>query len=194
MKEMKLRKLIKVLRGLVLAVLVCNYLALFCVPALVASSPKALLEMVWGDIQLAAGVHAQGEPLTFLSALFVSWLFVWFNQYHAVLTVFLWICGSCTAVILYQAKNVLDTMLKGSPFVEENGQYLRRAAVCCFVVSGAALLRTIWGFFYYRSLSPLLTYNFLFCPLFLMGGLLFLVMSALFSQAAEMREEQDLTI
>ena len=38
------------------------------------------------------------------------------------------------------------------------------------------------------------TYNTLFIPIFLMGGLLFLVMSALFRQAAELKEDQDLTI
>lgn len=86
----------------------------------------------------------------------------------AVLAVFLLVCGSYTAFILWQAG--------------------------CFVISIAALCRTVWGFFYYQSLEPLLTYNFLFCLLFFMGGLLFLVMSALFQQAAEMREEQELTI
>lgn len=189
MKKADLQKLIRALRFLVVAAMVCNYIALFLVPALVASSPKELLEMVWGDLRLA-----DGDPMTFMGVLVISWIFVWFNQYHAVLTVFLLVCGVCTLVILYQAKSVLDTMRKGSPFVSENGVYLRRAAVCCFVISGASLVRTVWGFFYYRSLGPLLTYNFLFCPLFLMGALLFLVMSALFTQAAEMREEQDLTI
>ena len=34
----------------------------------------------------------------------------------------------------------------------------------------------------------------LFVPAFFMAGLLFLVMSALFRQAAELKEDQDLTI
>lgn len=189
MKKADLKKLIRALRFLVTAAMVCNYIALFLVPALVASSPKELLDMVWGDLSAA-----DGDPMTFMGVLVISWFFVWFNQYHAVLSVFLLVCGVCTLIILMQAGRVLDTMERGSPFVAENGLHLRRAAVCCFVISGASLARTVWGFFYYRSLSPLLTYNFLFCPLFLMGGLLFLVMGALFTQAAEMREEQDLTI
>ena len=52
----------------------------------------------------------------------------------------------------------------------------------------------MWGFGYYASLRPLFTYNALFCPVFLMGGLLCLVMSALFRQAAELKAENDLTI
>jgi predicted membrane channel-forming protein YqfA (hemolysin III family) len=47
---------------------------------------------------------------------------------------------------------------------------------------------------YYSSLLPLTTYNALFVPIFAMAGLLCLVMSALFHQAAEMKAESDLTI
>ena len=103
-------------------------------------------------------------------------------------------CGTCTAVILWQAKRVLDTILKGTPFVMDNAKSMRRAAICCFLISGAAFLRLIWGFVTYKSILPLLTYNALFVPIFLMGGLLFLVMSALFRQAAELKAENDLTI
>ena len=45
-----------------------------------------------------------------------------------------------------------------------------------------------------RETWPLFTYTALFIPAFFMGGLLFLVMSALFRQAAELKEDQDLTI
>ena len=69
-----------------------------------------------------------------------------------------------------------------------------RAAICCFLISGAALLRLVWGFAYYRSVAPLLTYNALFVPIFLMAGLLCMVMSALFQQAAQLKAESDLTI
>ena len=45
-----------------------------------------------------------------------------------------------------------------------------------------------------RNAAPLFTYNTLFVPAFFMAGLLFLVMSALFRQAAQLQEDQDLTI
>ena len=48
--------------------------------------------------------------------------------------------------------------------------------------------------FFYHSFRPLITYNALFVPVFAMFGLLCLVMSALFRQAAEMKAESDLTI
>ena len=76
----------------------------------------------------------------------------------------------------------------------ENAVSLRRAAVSSFVISLAALVRLVFSLCWYRSLAPLLTYNALFVPIFAMAGLLCLVMSALFRQAAEMKAENDLTI
>ena len=52
----------------------------------------------------------------------------------------------------------------------------------------------MWQVCALKNLAPLFTYNALAIPAFFMGGLLFLVMSALFRQAAELKEDQDLTI
>ena len=89
---------------------------------------------------------------------------------------------------------MLGSILRGRPFAVENAVSLRRAAVCSFLISAAALARVIWGMCYYQSARPLATYNALFVPIFAMAGLLCLVMSALFRQAAEMKAENDLTI
>lgn len=197
MENKNLEKLVRTLRGLVFITFICNIIALFMVPMLVLLSPKGMVDAGIEGVAYFFGIKdvANDEFYFPLSLFFIlSWLGVWETAYHAVLTVFLLVCGICTAIILWQAKKVLDIMLHGSPFVTENTLHLKKASLCCFVISFASFCRTVWGFFYYRSLSPLLTYNFLFCPLFLMGGLLFLVMSALFRQAAEMKAENDLTI
>ena len=89
---------------------------------------------------------------------------------------------------------MLDSILKSHPFCEENARALRRAAVCGFLISAAALVRVVFSVFYYRSPMPLASYNALFVPIFAMFGLLCLVMSALFRQAAELKAENDLTI
>ena len=70
----------------------------------------------------------------------------------------------------------------------------RWEALCSFIISGAALVRVIFNVCLFRSAMPLLSYNALFVPIFAMAGLLCLVMSALFRQAAEMKAENDLTI
>ena len=113
---------------------------------------------------------------------------------HIVLALFLIFSGIQTAIILKQARRVLATILRGNPFSIENAVSLNRAAVCCFIISIAALIRVVFSIYHYHSMLPLASYNALFVPLFAMAGLLCLVMSALFRQAAELKAENDLTI
>lgn len=196
MERTPVQKLARVLRVLVIIVFVCNIIVLFFVPTLAAMltenrwDGQALERIMSGErvgFWLNFALHAW-NPVIWLLALAGE------DFYWPVLTLFLLVCGSCTAVILWQGKRVLGTILKGDPFVMDNAANMKRAAICCFGISGAALARLIWGFATYRSIAPLLTYNALFVPIFLMGGLLFLVMSALFRQAAQIKAENDLTI
>ena len=201
MEQTSVQKLARVLRVLVLITLVCNLIALLCVPVAVGLYVRndSIVDLMGELLQEIFAGEEAGNVLLF-SLYFIPVLFlgcyaeVWQGAYTVVLTLFLWTCGSCTAIILWQGRRVLDTILKGNPFVKDNAKSLKRAAVCCFVISGAALARLIWGFAYYQSIAPLFTYNALFVPIFLMGGLLFMVMSALFRQAAELKAENDLTI
>ena len=189
MSASNVQKLAGVLKVLVTITFACNLIALALVPGLAMMRGfQELLglspyERYW-ELPVRGGV------------LFPRcWKWVWFaGVYDVVLTIFLLFCGACTAVILWQARRVLNTVLAGNPFRKENGASLRRAAVCCYLISAAALLRVLWGLTYYGSIAPLLTYNALFVPIFFMGGLLCLVMSALFCQAAELKAENDLTI
>ncbi len=178
MAKTGVQKLARALRVLVTIVFACNMAALFFVPAL----PLAY-HVTLGGSQSAAALPAL--PPDWIQKL---------GPYETVLAAFLLFCGVCTAVILWQARLVLDTIAAQTPFCRKNSVCMKRAAVCCFLISGAALLRLCWGFWFYRSIRPLLTYNALFIPLFLMAGLLCMVMSALFRQAAELKEENDLTI
>lgn len=193
MEKTAVQKLAGVLKVLVTITFICNLLVLPLVPGLC---------LLRGPGDLVTGIayfQHEGAPLVLarLLAFFLgSWQEVWMfgGPYISALTVFLLFCGICTAVILWQGRRVLDTILKGDTFTFGNAANLRRAAVCCFVISAAALARTLWGVCFYRSINPLFTYNALFIPIFLMGGLLCLVMSALFRQAAELKAENDLTI
>ncbi len=187
MEKTAVQKLARVLRVLVIITFVCNIIALFLVPGL------AVLHVSGADISQVA--------ISILEFVALSWHpVVWMlaasgeSQDWVVLSLFLLFCGVCTAVILWQGKRVLDTILKGEPFTLHNAHNLKRAAVCCFFISAAALARLVWGLAYYRSIGPLLTYNALFVPVFFMAGLLCIIMSALFRQAAELKEDQDLTI
>ena len=195
MPATSVQKLAKVLKVLVTITFICNLTALPLVAGL--SRLRGVTELLGGIGYFSA--QGEGMPVVAarMSAYFLtSWIEIWqlSEQYAQVLTLFLLFCGVCTAVTLWQARRVLNTILAGVPFQNANGISLRRAAVCCFLISAAALVRLLWGFWYYASIQPLLTYNALFVPVFFMGGLLCLVMSALFRQAAELKAENDLTI
>ncbi len=192
MEQSKVQKLAKVLRVLVIIAFVCNILALYMVPALAMMRGNGnLLEL----IQLASSDGIFSTPKYLILLFNYAWRYVWTSGVYAiVLTCFLWACGICTAVVLWQAKKVLGTVIEGRPFDPANSRRLMRAAVCCAVIAAAAFARLIWGFCFYKSIAPLLTYNALFVPVFAMGFLLCMVMSALFRQANELKEENDLTI
>lgn len=196
MEQTSVQKLARVLRIMVVVVFACNIIVLFFVPTLAAMltenrwDGQTMERLLTGEnvgFWLSFTIHSW-NPVIWMLALTAD------DLYWPVLSLFLLSCGICTAVILWQGKRVLDTILKGNPFVLDNAKSLKTAAVCCFLISGAALARVIWGLVYYQSIAPLLTYNALFVPIFLMGGLLCMVMSALFRQAAELKAENDLTI
>ncbi len=197
MDKTAVQRLAGFLRLLVWAVFVINLLCLLLVPGFVAylveGGPAEVARVLRHGLEQWIG--GQGDRnFTIALTFFASWWAVWTETYPALLTLFFWVCGTCTASILWQAKRILDTILEGNPFQQCNAQALNRAAVNCWIISGAALVRLTLNFLRWRSAAPLFTYNALFVPAFLMGGLLFQVMSALFRQAAELKEDQDLTI
>lgn len=198
MEAARIQKIARVLNALVLIALVCNIIILYLVPVAVVAQ-----ELSDGHGLLAGVVSYLGDFLNpgeddilsaSAAASFLAWFWCWKSPAARMLTLFLVISGICTAIILWQGRRVLRTILQGTPFSAENAVSLRRAAVCAFVIAGAALVRVVWSIWFHHSLLPLVTYNALFVPIFAMAGLLCLVMSALFRQAAEMKSENDLTI
>ena len=196
MEKIPVQKIARVLNVLVLVALACNIIALYLVPTVVFTDSEGLLE---GLTAYLDGIFFPGEDdIVAAGAAFSAmvWVIGWteFTPYQLVLTLFLVFAGIQTALILWQARRVLNTILRGEPFSTENAVSLRRAAWACFLIAGAAMARVLFSVCYYQSPQPLATYNTLFVPMFAMGGLLCLVMSALFRQAAEIKAENDLTI
>ena len=187
MNSTAVQKIARVLNVLVLVTFICNLLALPLVPCLVFNRFRLDMDMV---ARIFAYDFDDGLAIFFDTPYYQ----VWQQPYTFVLTIFLWVCGICTAIILWQGRRVLGSILRGEPFSMENGTSLRKAAGCGFIISAAALVRVIFSICFYHSIYPLLTYNALFVPIFAMFGLLCLVMSALFRQAADMKADADLTI
>ena len=194
MEKVGIQRLARGLRLMIWIVFVLNLICLLLVPLFV----KLVIDGDWFSMLRYLRenlpdytIHTLGHMLMACPFAFLA---VWTEWRSILLTVFFGLCGVCTASILWQAKKVLDTMLKGSPFQRCNAQALKRAAVCCYIISGAAAVRLLVWLAMEKNLAPLFTYNTLFIPAFFMAGLLFQVMSALFRQAAELKAENDLTI
>ena len=197
MRTTNVEKLARILKGLVLAAFVCNLIALFFVPCIVLLSPLGLFQQLADRVLHLLHIRPFGEddiyvPLFGLAL--VAWGEIWKSSVHVAYSAFLLLCGGCTAMILNRASRILDTILKTNPFVRANGKAMKQAAVCCWIISGAAMVRVVVEMITLRNVAPLITYNAAAVPVFFMGGLLFLVISALFGQAAELQEDQDLTI
>jgi len=191
--RMDVKKLARVLRWLVLAVLILNLICLPMVPGLVAlvlDGGPGMIRKAFYHHFVNDGLGFRSLPMFFLTVLGAFWK----DGALALWSVFFWLWGICTAGMLWQAKRILETILKGEPFQMSNAKAMKRAAVFCWTISGTALVRLILWLWSSGDLMPLFTYTALFIPVFFMAGLLFLVMSALFRQAAELKEDQDLTI
>jgi len=194
MEQNSVQKLARVLRVLVIIVFVCNLLALTAVPLLSFISFEDAVKRGAEGLSYLFGVQpVPGEYWPFTLIYFLSWWAVWGDAGTAIMAVFLWICGICTAIILWQAKKVLDNIVKGSLFSNVNAMHLRRAAICSFIISAASLLWAVCRAVM-NGVWELLSLSTLFFPVFFLAALLFLVMSALFRQAAEIKAENDLTI
>ena len=196
MEKTGVQKLAGVLKVLVIAMMALNVIALLFVPWLVTSADELHLFLEERVLHLLR-IQPYGEDDIVIPIIFVAlagWGEVWQDTVCALYTLFLLICGVCCFVILKQAKGILNTVLEGMPFQMANARSMRRAAVCCWIITGMAAVRLIGELIWLKNTAPIYTYNTLFIPIFLMGGLLFLVMSALFRQAAELKEDQDLTI
>jgi len=194
MEQTSVQKLARVLRVLVVIVFVCNLLALTAVPLLsILSFEDAVKYGVEGLSYLLGFQSVPDEYLPYTLVYFVSWLAVWGDAGSAIMAVFIWICGICTAIILWQAKKVLDNIVEGSLFSDANAMHLRKAAACSFIISAVSLLWAVCRAVM-NGVWELLSLSTLFFPVFFLAALLFLVMSALFRQAADIKAENDLTI
>ena len=200
MRGRKIQTLAGALEALMVLALAVNILAVVMTPAFVLTDPDHFLNGAWKMIEGLLRPDEDDVLAAGWAGLFLGWLFalpdlLTFREAEtAGLMLFFGGCGLCTAVILRQARDILTSIRRGQPFRAENARAMARAAVCCWVIAGLALARCLWGLYRLGGTAPLFTRNALFIPLFFTGGLLCLVMSALFRQAAELKEDRDLTI
>jgi len=103
-------------------------------------------------------------------------------------------CGICFLYLVYQFIKLFDTLSNNKPFCYENVVRLKNSMVTCFVISILVLISLLISIFYtYYSLQ--LRVSIIFISVLFFGVSISLyVLSELFNQAVDYKEENDLTI
>jgi len=197
MKPSTVHKLAGTLRVLVQITFVCNIIALFLVPAIVILQTEGMTLLEY----LVDLFHPGEDDITAAGWAFLLLAWFWIGKAWpaAVSALLLLFCGCCTAAILRQGGHILDTVLDGTPFCLKNASSFRVSAAAAFAIAAALLAR--WGVdtylfqaYYHSDTASFPSHPALLAPVFAMLGLLSLILSALFRQAAELKAENDLTI
>lgn len=139
---------------------------------------KGLLDfMFFSGIVTCAGV-----PFLFAYA---RNYFSLFDRYYIPFCVIFMISGVFALLILWDLRNMFQTVVKGNPFVKENVVSLKRMGACSLVIT---LIMATRLFF---VITPAVLVLIL---VFLVAGLFSWVLSQVFDQAVIYKEENDLTI
>ena len=105
---------------------------------------------------------------------------------------------SCVFLIVIELKRVMSTLVKADPFVRANVKSLKRISVDCFIIAGCYLINFIFGsnfkefqFIYVDSKGIHTDMEFI---IFIFAGCFIAILSKVFQQAVQYKEENDFTI
>lgn len=104
----------------------------------------------------------------------------------------------CVFLIVIQLKRVINTLIEANPFVMGNVKNLRKISVECFIVAGCYLVNFLinlnfkeFKFIYVDSNGIHTDMEFI---IFIFAGCFILILSKVFEQAVEYKEENDFTV
>jgi len=134
-----------------------------------------------------------GTAVMPIGALMPSALHFWWVRYYfwrisdnpVFGVIFIEVFGIAAVIIVRQLILIFKSVNDDKPFTKENGDRLKRIALCCFSLFGIFLTKTIIAF------TPL---TFLMTAALLIASFAALVFSYLFYLAVEYKHENDLTI
>lgn len=107
------------------------------------------------------------------------------GEHYRFLLIFLAITGTFCLIIVQELRKIFKTLKQREPFKRDNVTSLKRIAVMAILISAAYLIKII---FYISFLTIIVM------MVFLIMGLFALILSEVFRQAIEVKEENDLTI
>lgn len=190
-----LHRSIRVLSAaLLIAYICCNVIVYFIPTIAITAGGRGLVEYVGHMGEFWNALFHPGEDDIVMAGWMgslIAWVWFWFESgENLVQALFLIVAGICTAKTLRQGREILKRVQEERPFAPENAHSFRRVSRYALIIAAAALIRAV------RELirRELTLDDALLIFVFLAGALLCGVLSSLFGQAAELKEENDLTI
>ena len=106
-------------------------------------------------------------------------------EYFFQCLVFIYLSAIPMFILVWQFIKLFDSLKLNTPFIEENVKRLKTASKLCGIIAVVYLV----GIFFLRSIFALVIIG-----VFLVAWIGLYVLSELFKQAVEFKEENDLTI
>lgn len=106
-------------------------------------------------------------------------------QYYWSCLALLYLSGVPMLIIVYEFIKLFGSLAKNTPFIIENAGHLKVASIC----SGIICIEYIFGIYIFKSIFTLIIVG-----IFLIAYLGLYILSELFKQAVQFKEENDLTI
>jgi hypothetical protein len=117
----------------------------------------------------------------------------------SILTGILFISGGLALLaIMYYLRRIIDSLIKVTPFIQDNVKSLKRIASACFVVSACYIINFFvnaqYRDFKFVSIDAKGVHTDIEILIFFFAGCFILVLAQVFKQAVEVKEENDFTI
>jgi hypothetical protein len=106
------------------------------------------------------------------------------DVYYPMLVI-LYISGALALIVVYKFTKLFKALRDNQPFIFENAKILKQISICCLLIS----VVYIGGIFVFQSVFPAIIFM-----IFVIAWIGTYILSELFKQAVEYKEENDLTI
>lgn len=116
---------------------------------------------------------------------YIQFLRLDLQEYYLSCLGLLYLSGIPMLIIVWKFIRLFDSLKRNQPFIMENAGHLKIASWCCGIIS----IEYIIGIYVFHSIFTLIITG-----IFLIAWIGLYILSELFKQAVEFKEENDLTI
>lgn len=143
-----------------------------------------------GFVKILLDIIFVGGVLIYIT---LPWCLKWYlgtmfsdpRPVYGIYLFFLYFTGVFSIYIVFEMRRIFRNLSLRQPFVRSNVSSLVRVGYCCLVIAGAYVVKL----FLVNTIFTIVA-----VMIFIIAGLFALVLSEVFRQAIEVKEEMDLTI